>query len=380
MSEVSMIDGILFDKLEYIARVLRRSDAPFGGIQLVLSGDFCQLPPVPDRETSISQATTFAFDARTWTQCIGRPVVLHRVFRQKDQAFVDMLNSMRFGHLSPETVQEFRKLSRPVVYNDGIEPTDLFPTRREVDAANNLRLSKLGGDSHVYKSHDVPGYDATGMMYPMAKVQGLLERLIAPQVITLKVGAQVMLIKNLVQGELVNGSVGRVIGFSTSRDAIKHGTDIARTETEAGKGDADEKRIPDHILNDDRSWPIVEFSGRRTKLCIPTHFEVNNADGLVEARRDQIPLILAWALSIHKSQGQTLERVRVNLGRIFEKGQAYVALSRATSMETLQVLGFDPARVMAHPRVLAWMSEVTGQEYRTQEEIDDDAEYWDLYS
>ena len=122
--------------------------------------------------------------------------------------------------------------------------------------------------------------------------------------------------------------------------------------------------IPDEIQGHIRSpqkWPLVRF-GTRDLLCVPQQFEVNGPDGQVLARREQVPLILAWALSIHKSQGQTLERVRVNMSRIFEKGQgahyltyipsnidpnvilaAYVALSRATSIDRLQVLNFDPA-------------------------------------
>ncbi|CCM00349.1 uncharacterized protein FIBRA_02379 [Fibroporia radiculosa] len=380
IDEISMIDGVLFDKLEFIARHLRRSDEPFGGIQLVLSGDFCQLPPVPDRNNNVPQPPTFAFDAECWTECVGRPIVLHRVFRQKDQGFVDMLNAMRFGRLVPETVSKFRKLSRPVMYEDGIEPTDLFPTRREVDNANHHRLSKLSGDPHQYKAADIPGRDENDKPIPLHEMDKLLERLIAPKLLALKVGAQVMLIKNLVQGQLVNGSVGRVVAFHTPRDAIKQGAEIARTEVVDPKlGQKRADKIPEDILRSNNVWPIVQFQNGSELLCIPSPFEVNNADGRVEARRDQVPLILAWALSIHKSQGQTLERVRVNLAKVFEKGQAYVALSRATTMQSLQVLGFDAAKVVAHPRVLEWMSENTGQDYRAPEEIDDDEEYWDYF-
>ncbi|EPT04425.1 hypothetical protein FOMPIDRAFT_1093749, partial [Fomitopsis schrenkii] len=125
----------------------------------VLSGDFCQLPPVPDRD---KQSATFAFDAESWDACVGQPVILHKVFRQKDQAFVDMLNSMRFGHLTPETVTTFMQLSRKVTYDDGIDPTDLFPTRREVDNANSARLAQLPGSLQRYLAIDRPGMDAKG--------------------------------------------------------------------------------------------------------------------------------------------------------------------------------------------------------------------------
>ncbi|KAH7912988.1 hypothetical protein BJ138DRAFT_1147009 [Hygrophoropsis aurantiaca] len=120
-----MIDGVLFDKLEFIARIVRGNDKPFGGIQLVLSGDFCQLPPVPDRKGGIAIPSVFAFDAESWSRCIKRPIILSKVFRQKDQDFVDMLNAMRFGQLEEQTIQAFKKLSRLVVYHDGIGPTQL---------------------------------------------------------------------------------------------------------------------------------------------------------------------------------------------------------------------------------------------------------------
>lgn len=383
VDEISMMDGILFDKIEFIARVLRGNGKPFGGIQLVLSGDFCQLPPVPGRDAKGAPLpATFAFEANSWSKCIERPIVLQHVFRQKEKAFVDMLNAMRLGQLSEDAAVKFRALSRPVIYEDGIEPTDLFPTRREVDNANASRLNRLPGPCHTYPATDMGGIDLAGMPLPTSKVEAFLDRLIAPRTIALKVGAQVMLIKNLVQGELVNGSVGRVVGFSTSRDALRKGMAIAQTESQNDAG-RDKPIVPEETYRSTHVWPVVQFEGGRTLLCIPSTFDVNNADGQMEARREQIPLILAWALSIHKSQGQTLQRVRVNLSRIFEKGQAYVALSRATSMDTLQVLNFDQTKVMAHERVLNWMNRIEGHNGPAQmqvglydDEDDEDAEYW----
>ena len=141
-------------------------------------------------------------------------------------------------------------------------------------------------------------------------------------------------IQNLVQGELVNGSIGLVVGFANTREAMHRGASLGVAESPAkGPENAinqlqhllapDPHDIPDAVkehITSPQKWPIVKF-GNREVLCFPVQFEVNNAEGKVQARRDQVPLILAWALSIHKSQGQTLERVRVNMSRIFEKGQ-----------------------------------------------------------
>lgn len=180
------------------------------------------------------------------------------------------------------------------------------------------------------------------------------------------------------QGSLVNGSLGKVIGFCTTREAKNLGVRIGIPEAQRSNGrptagptnsDAANPGVQDSATLRNHIWPRVRFnSGSAGEdpvevLCVPSQFEVNNADGRVEAIREQVPLILAWALSIHKSQGQTLERVRVDLERIFEKGQgecmpltpsfcrmgshqmkAYVALSRATSMDTLEVRNFNPIK------------------------------------
>ena len=201
-----------------------------------------------------------------------------------------------------------------------------------------------------------------------------------PKNLPLKVGAQVMLVKNIVQGVLVNGTLGRVVGFYRPREAAKLHINVLLPEARDPGGEDDpalrareeqraqaeqrEQRLK-KILALDSVWPAVQFASGPLALCVPLSFEAVTAEGSVEAVREQVPLILAWALSIHKSQGQTLDRVRVDLTRIFEKGQgerllprsvacpvlvltrhstAYVALSRATRMETLQVVNFDPSK------------------------------------
>ncbi|TFY70120.1 hypothetical protein EVJ58_g64 [Rhodofomes roseus] len=365
VDEISMIDGMLFDKLEFIARYIRRNPQPFGGIQLILSGDFYQLPPVPDHIDGVPQPATFCFDAHSWPDCVGQAIALTKVFRQRDHMFVDMLNEMRLGTLSQSTIMAFRGLDRRVVYKDDIEPTDLFPTKREVYGANYTRLEQLLGEAKSFPAADQPGTDNEGFLISVERMDRLLEQqAIAPKRINLKIGAQVMLITNIVQGVLVNGSVGKVTDFMTVQAALLRGIESGViNRTERGEPAPERTRngglspVPPHLLKSGNLWPCVRFENGRSLLCIPCMFEVVNAQGRIEASREQVPLILAWAISIHKSQGQTLKRVRVNLKRIFEKGQAYVALSRATSMDTLEVKEFEPKKVMAHPRVLDWMGE-----------------------
>ncbi|KAG5646037.1 hypothetical protein DXG03_004460 [Asterophora parasitica] len=166
-------------------------------------------------------------------------------------------------------------------------------------------------------------------------------------------------VKNIIQKVLVNGSAGKVVDFLTIAEAVKRNIKIAEmSKSQAGP----EEEAPDmelRPLNEDtfrreEKWPLVYFANGLELLCAPTEFTVVGFMGNTEASRLQVPLILAWAMSVHKSQGQTLTRVKVDLGRTFEKGQAYVAISRATTMEHLQIMNFQPGMIMAHPRVIQW--------------------------
>lgn len=342
-----MVDGQLFDKLDQIGRTIRNNGRPWGGIQLIITGDFLQLPPVPDGE---QKESIFAFDARTWETSIDHTIGLTQVFRQKDPEFAGMLNEMRIGQISDKTDQAFKALSRPLLFDDGIESAQLFPTRAQVEGSNQKRMRDLPGAPFKYEAAD------TGD--PQVKDK-LLSNMMAPKSIELKKGAQVMLIKNL-DDTLVNGSLGTVIGFTDERsmdvDVHEGGFDSeldanmakAKKKLAQWKNESESSNMP--------KYPLVKFMAvngfSRVILCQPEEWKVELPNGDVQAKRTQVPLILAWALSIHKAQGQTLDRVTVDLGRVFEKGQAYVALSRATSQHGLRVLGFDRKKVMAHPKVV----------------------------
>lgn len=352
IDEVSMVDGELFDKLEAVARSIRNNGRPFGGIQLVITGDFFQLPPVPDSR----RAVKFCFDADTWNNVIDHTIGLHHVFRQKDPEFAGMLNEMREGKLSQKSISSFQKLSRALPVQYDMTATELFPTRVEVDSANNNRMQQLGGAVNIYAAKD------GGAIVDVAQRDRLLANCMAPQSLQLKKGSQVMLIKNIDE-MLVNGSLGKVIGFMSEvafdqYDADEEG--FLRVTNGVAEDDLDpkEQKMKRYLATataSSETWPLVRFTNSdgttRDLLCTRETWKIELPNGEVQASRSQVPLILAWALSIHKAQGQTLERVKVDLGKVFEKGQAYVALSRATTMAGLQVLRFDPAKVMAHDRV-----------------------------
>jgi len=198
---------------------------------------------------------------------------------------------------------------------------------------------------------------------------------------------------------LVNGSVGKVMEFLTTHEAVARNIKIAempnkdrpqsphrqpRPEVpEASLPDFNLRPLNSNIFSKKEKWPLVRFTNGCELLCAPLEFTVEGFMGNTEASRLQVPLILAWALSIHKSQGQTLTRVKVDLGRIFEKGQAYVAISRATTMEHLEIVNFQPGKIMAHPRVTQWhelwTSDSCYQEDSNHEMDSDEAisRYWD---
>ncbi|TQS36743.1 hypothetical protein Golomagni_02798 [Golovinomyces magnicellulatus] len=363
LDEVSMVDGELFDKLEGIARALRNNGRPFGGIQLVITGDFFQLPPVPEFGNK-SNEIKFAFDAGTWSTSIHHTIGLTQVFRQKDPEFANMLNDMRLGKITEKTELTFKSLNRSVA-SDGLEATELFPTRREVENANASRMQNLNGESHKYLARD------GGLVKDVKIRDKLLSNMMAPKVLELKKGAQVMLIKNMDDG-LVNGTIGKVRSFMSERDFKLRGETAAGLEKLEGNSEdemSDEELNPPSLKTISRSqgqdglkdsdpaklYPFVSFKlsdgTRRMMLILPEEWKVELPSGEVQALRVQVPLILAWALSIHKAQGQTLPRVKIDLKKVFEKGQAYVALSRATTQAGLQVLNFDKSKVLAHPRV-----------------------------
>lgn len=220
-------------------------------------------------------------------------------------------------------------------------------------------MRSLVGKSYKYEAAD------SGTITDMTMRDRLLSNMMAPKSMELKKGAQVMLIKNMDDG-LVNGSLGKVIAFMsevTFEIYDKNPEMLNERGMDALSSDARDRinlsqKFPnnkDPNPNTGKEFPLVRFAVAdgtvRDLLVMPEDWKIELPNGEVQAQRTQLPLILAWALSIHKAQGQTLERVKIDLKKIFEKGQAYVALSRAVSQEGLEVHNFDKSKVMAHPRV-----------------------------
>ncbi|XP_054421653.1 ATP-dependent DNA helicase PIF1 [Pteronotus mesoamericanus] len=304
IDEISMVEADLFDKLEAVARAVRQQNKPFGGIQLIICGDFLQLPPV----TKGSQPPQFCFQAKSWRRCVPVTLELTKVWRQADQTFISLLQAVRLGRCSDEVTRQLQATATHKVGRDGIVATRLCTHQDDVALTNERRLQELPGEVHSFEAMDSDPEQARTL-----DVQCPVNKLLQ-----LKLGAQVMLVKNLaVSRGLVNGARGVVVGFET----------------------------------EGRGLPQVRFLCGVTEVIRADRWTVQATGGQLLSRQ-QLPLQLAWAMSIHKSQGMSLDCVEISLSRVFASGQAYVALSRARSLQGLRVLDFDPTVVRCDPRVL----------------------------
>jgi ATP-dependent DNA helicase PIF1 len=321
IDEISMLSADVLEKIDAVARKIRKKPKlPFGGIQVVFIGDFFQLPPVEP-----NKKVTYAFETKVWKECINHTVELTQQMRQSDERFINMLKEVRNGNVSSKTADAFRSRIitdvKTLCTNNGIEPTILHTHRMDVESENQKRLMELPGP--------LMEYDATFYSDNTPKGNRELEFLkkstLAPHRLQLKVGAQVMLLRNLdVESGLANGSRGVVteLTYSYVKVMFKNGIEL----------------------------PINKHSWAR-----------ENKRQHIRASLRQYPLALAYALTIHKSQGLTLDYMATSIHKAFTTGQAYVALSRARTFEGLYLLSFNVQKITTCPRVKAYYEQMENQ-------------------
>lgn len=319
IDEISMMTADLLDKLNELAKKIRSNRQPFGGIQLLLVGDFYQLPPVNKSD----EQTVFAFESATWKEIINTAIGLTKIMRQKDKVFQKILCEARTGSLTKESCTILNERQGLDWKTNKIRPTLLFPRRAEVDMINETNLRALQGRCYTYKARLVyDGKMPDGFTESDDNFQKALKMFDSNAAyineLELMLDAQVMLIANTdPDSGLVNGSRGIIVGFCPA-------TELPIVEFINGI----KKPVGHH------AWPIEDYEF---------------------ISRSQIPLCLAYAITQHKCQGSTLESALVDIGSgIFEYGQAYVALSRVRSLEALYVYDFVPLAFKAHPKVKAF--------------------------
>lgn len=336
IDEVSMMSLDLFEVLDMVGREVRGVyDKMFGGLQVVFCGDFAQLPPVIKRtDTNLEpQDELFCFQSPKWNDCFSPQncVELQTVYRQTDQIFLHVLNELREGTTGRLSESILSALKRPLC-SHVIDPTELKCFRNSVFHTNNARLAALKQPIENYHVLDCVVAGDPEVDYS----KRLNRDFTGDAVVSLCVGAQVVLIRNRrygVYGEklLANGSLGRVVGF---KDGLEEKEPVVQFQ---------------HI-EEPQTISRVKWSIRQ-KRALSSDSE--SQDEWVElAYRSQMPLKLAWALTVHKSQSLTLDKVAVDLSGTFTTGQAYVAISRARSLSSLRVTNYVKGSVTSDTRAL----------------------------
>lgn len=304
IDEISMVSGELFDLLNNVFKIVRDNESPFGGVGLVVMGDFLQLPPV----SKGPKPATFAFESRAWAEADIKTHLFTKVYRQANQPFVDALGRLRIADLHHPSIGLIAGRNNLALPNDDVRPVIIHTHNADVDRLNLIELAKLSGEEKSYEAED------SGR--PTA-VDRLDRECLAPKLLRLREGAQVMLLANIDPAAgLVNGSLGVVVEMKDTEVLVRFG---------------------EHTLSS------IE---RRD-------FEVQN-NGEVLATRNQFPLRLAYAITCHKTQGMTLDRIQAHLTKTFEAGQAYVAVSRVKTLDGLFLKNSTRYAFRAHPKAVAF--------------------------
>ena len=393
IDEVSMMSKQLFELLDMIGKHIRKGGSrgkyvpsilPFGGIQIIMCGDFFQLPPVGNSKEP--DTNKFCFESPLWDDTFDVQMILDKSFRQKDAKFLHILSQIRDGCIDGNTIKTLTNLvNRP--YNDGsipdgFKPVHIMPTRAQVNKKNEIEMLELGDvETHTYvyqyaydelyvrKKMNPNEVDILEDQMRVIKLstqtknnksveetrkkeyERLMTNSLYEQRLTLKKGAQIMCITNLDMDEgICNGSTGVIEDF-----IYKVPETFKDITSDLGL----------HMLK--IYCPIVRFSNGVVRSIEPNPIISEQMIGAVVF---QLPIILAWAITIHKSQGATLDYAVINIGqRIFAPGQAYVALSRVRSLDGLYLTGFKPSSIMTNEKVIEFYKRF--YEYET----DDECEY-----
>ena len=314
IDEISMMDPDIFDKLEILAKKIRKDENSFGGIQIILSGDFLQLPPV--------KSSNFCFESFTWDMVIDKIFYFDKIIRQHDVNLQNVLNNIRIGVINEDVKKMLdSRLNKDLINKDGIIPTLLFSKKSMVLQYNENELKKLiDNDNENYKYTSY--YEFSKNISNESKefyVEMINSQYQVEDNLTFALSSQVMLTVNLPELELANGSRGIIIDFS----------------------------------KDEKKCPIVLFLNGKILEIKAHEFCIDEEGELV--KKFQIPLILSWAITIHKAQGMTLEFVKTDIGNsIFEYGQVYVVLSRVKNIEGLSLINIDYSKIRAHPKILKY--------------------------
>ncbi len=315
IDEVSMLHASRLDMVDKVLRRFKGNEAPFGGLQVILSGDFFQLPPI-NKNKNLDNDINFSskemvFNSNAWKSM--RPAICYitEQYRQVDETFTEILNKIRSDELEEMHFEEISKRMNLDI-EESQNWTKLYTHNIDVDNLNNLELGKIEGETKIYKMENIGNEVLVGI---------LKKSCLAAETLYLKKGAEVMFIKNNLEGSYVNGSRGRVVDFY------------------------------DEDIN--TSLPIVElYNGK--KVYVKKEEWIIEENGKKKASITQLPIRLAWAITIHKSQGMSLDSAIIDLSKSFSYGMGYVALSRVRTLRGIHLLGINPNALKVDPVILAF--------------------------
>lgn len=292
IDEISMVSPEIFIVMDKILRNFKNLHEPFGGVQIVLSGDFFQLPPVNKNVSSIK----FAWQTEAWKEADLKSCYLTEKFRQSDEALINILDEIRRGEISEESMEIFRTCYKKELKAD-FKVTKLYTHNRDVDRINQQELAILPGQHMFFQARNKGA---------KKDIEKIFNSSLVSEELILKKKALVIFIKNNYEAGYINGTLGEIVDFDKTS-----------------------------------GLPVVKiFSGKKI-IAEHDDWKLENAKGEVKAVVSQIPLRLAWALTIHKSQGMTLDAAEIDLSQTFETGQGYVALSRIKSIDGLRLMGLN---------------------------------------
>jgi len=320
IDEISMVSPEIFSSIDKILRAFKDNDTPFGGVQTILSGDFFQLPPI----SRVPKDKRFAWQSPSWKELNLKTCYLQEKFRQDDNVLIAVLDEIRSGNISENTLDVLNARYHKELPID-FTPTKLYTHNVDVDRINSDELAKLNNPAHLFK------YKSEGTAKNIEKI---FKSSLVLEEISLKKDAVVMFIKNNHELGFVNGTTGVVVDF----------------DKETG-------------------LPVVKTSyGSLIKVSLEDWTMENDSANIV-AKVSQVPLKLAWAITIHKSQGMTLDSAEIDLSKTFEVGQGYVALSRIKNIDGLRLMGLNDKALTVDPLILHIDDRIKAASKKASDEI-----------
>lgn len=319
IDEISMLNSNQFDAVDKICQYFKTSFAPFGGMQIVCSGDFFQLPPV-----NRGGEKKFIVESSAWESIKMKTCYLEGQFRHKDEKLSDLLN-----HIRDNRAEESKKILLNKEYSENqflfnVVPTKLYTHNADVDAINSIELDKIKEKEFSYQMT---------WSGPKELVASLKKSCLSPETLLLKQGAQVMFIKNNFDLGYVNGTQGKIIGFN------------------------------------EMQMPIVETISGKTITAKMAGWTVDDENNMVVAQINQIPLRLAWAITVHKSQGMNLDTAEIDLSKCFIEGMGYVAISRLRTLAGLKLVGINDLAFYVNKKAVDMDKEFRKDSQETTKEL-----------